>query len=136
MLNFRSAPKTQILYMTIQWTFLPSLVQICFVVSEKKMKMWNSLHGCQAHNEFWLVEIIKPSCQKVLSQLNYNIVGMIIEWSCTKLVNRLLIGNSRWPPWLVHNIYKLKKHVLLRHQSYLIVFMGNKNLRFWQIMPI
>jgi hypothetical protein len=30
------------LYMTIQWTFLPSLVQICFVVSEKKMKMWNS----------------------------------------------------------------------------------------------
>jgi hypothetical protein len=30
-----------------------------------------------------------------------------------------------------HNIYKLQKHVLLRHQSYLIVFMGNKNLRFW-----
>jgi hypothetical protein len=28
--------------MTIQWTFLPSLAQICFVVSEKKMKMWNS----------------------------------------------------------------------------------------------
>ena len=26
-----------------------------------------------------------------------------------------------------HNIYKLQKHVLLRHQSYLIVFMGNKN---------
>jgi hypothetical protein len=25
-----------------------------------------------------------------------------------------------------HNIYKLQKHVLLRHQSYLIVFMGNK----------
>jgi hypothetical protein len=35
-----------------------------------------------------------------------------------------------------HNIYKLQKHVLLRHQSYLIVFMGNKNLRFWQIMPL
>ena len=34
-----------------------------------------------------------------------------------------------------HNIYKLQKHVLLRHQSYLIVFMGNKTLRFWQIMP-
>ena len=33
-----------------------------------------------------------------------------------------------------HNIYKLQKHVLLRHQSYLIVFMGNKNLRFWQII--
>jgi hypothetical protein len=28
--------------MTIQWTFLPSLAQICFVVSEKKVKMWNS----------------------------------------------------------------------------------------------
>jgi hypothetical protein len=24
--------------------------------------------------------------------------GMIIGWSCTKIVNRLLIGNSRWPP--------------------------------------
>ena len=35
MLDFRSAPKTKILYMTIQWTFLPSLVQISFVVSEK-----------------------------------------------------------------------------------------------------
>ena len=39
MLDFRSAPKTKILYMTIQWTFLPSLIQICYVVSEKKMKM-------------------------------------------------------------------------------------------------
>jgi hypothetical protein len=37
-----SWPKTNFFYMTIQWTFLPSLVQICFVVSEKKMKMWNS----------------------------------------------------------------------------------------------
>jgi hypothetical protein len=35
-----------------------------------------------------------------------------------------------------HNMYKLQKHVLLRHQSYLIVFMGNKNLRLWQIMPL
>jgi hypothetical protein len=35
-----------------------------------------------------------------------------------------------------HNIYKLQKHVLLRHQSYLIVFMGNTNLLFLQIMPI
>jgi hypothetical protein len=34
--------------MTIQWTFLPSLVQICFVVSEKKMKMWNS-HRVQCY---------------------------------------------------------------------------------------
>jgi hypothetical protein len=30
----------------------------------------------------------------------------------------------------INNNYKLQKHVLLRHQSYLIVFMGNKNLRF------
>jgi hypothetical protein len=38
---------------------------------------------------------------------------------------------------IFHNIYKLQKHVLLRHQSYLIVFMGiNKNLRLWQIMPL
>jgi hypothetical protein len=29
-----------------------------------------------------------------------------------------------------HNIYKLQKHVLLRHQSYLIVFTVNKILRF------
>jgi hypothetical protein len=29
-----------------------------------------------------------------------------------------------------HNIYKLQKHVLLRHQSYLIAFTGNTNLRF------
>jgi hypothetical protein len=35
-----------------------------------------------------------------------------------------------------HNSYKLQKHVLLGHQSYLIVFMDNKNLRFWQIMPL
>jgi hypothetical protein len=35
-----------------------------------------------------------------------------------------------------HNIYKLQKHVLLRHQSYPIAFMGNKNLRFWHIMPL
>jgi hypothetical protein len=35
-----------------------------------------------------------------------------------------------------HNIYKLQKHVLLRHQSYLIIFMGNKNLRLWQIMSL
>jgi hypothetical protein len=32
------------------------------------------------------------------SQLNCDFAGMIIGWSCTKIVNRLLIGNSRWPP--------------------------------------
>ena len=26
-----------------------------------------------------------------------------------------------------HNSYKLQKHVLLRHQSYLVVFMGKTN---------
>jgi hypothetical protein len=36
----------------------------------------------------------------------------------------------------LHSMYKLQKRVLLRHQSYLIVFMGNTNLRFWQIMPL
>ena len=35
---------------------------------------------------------------KPLSQLNCDFAGMIIGWSCTKLVNRLLIRNSRWPP--------------------------------------
>jgi hypothetical protein len=29
-----------------------------------------------------------------------------------------------------HNIYKLQKHALLRHQSYLIVFMGKYFLGF------
>jgi hypothetical protein len=32
MLDFKSTPKTQILYMTIQWTFLASLVQFCSVL--------------------------------------------------------------------------------------------------------
>jgi hypothetical protein len=36
--------------------------------------------------------------QKPLSQLNCDFAGMIIGWSCTKIVNRLPIGNSRWPP--------------------------------------
>jgi hypothetical protein len=31
--------------------------------------------------------------------LNCGFAGMIIGWSCTKFVNHLLIGNSRWPPW-------------------------------------
>jgi hypothetical protein len=40
----------------------------------------------------------KKSCLKPLSQLNCDFAGMIIGWSRTKPVNRLLIGNSRWPP--------------------------------------
>jgi hypothetical protein len=34
----------------------------------------------------------------VSDQLNCGFAGMIIGWSCTKFVNRLLIRNSRWPP--------------------------------------
>jgi hypothetical protein len=34
----------------------------------------------------------------IFAKLNCDFAGMIIEWSCTKLVNRLPIGNSRWPP--------------------------------------
>ena len=49
-----------------------------------------------AHNVFRLVEIIKPSGQEVLSQLNYNIVGMIIGWFMIKLVDPDL--QPRWPP--------------------------------------
>jgi hypothetical protein len=47
----------------------------------------------------WL-KFKKSSCQKPRSQLNCDFAGMIIGWSCTKLVNRLPIANSRWPPWL------------------------------------
>jgi hypothetical protein len=53
---------------------------------------------------------------------------------CTCPLFSILISWCRWRTF--HNIYKLQKHVLLRHQSYLIVFIGNKNLRFWQIMPL
>jgi hypothetical protein len=51
-------------------------------------------------------------------------------------VNLLLVGVNYADARTFHNIYKLQKHVLLRHQSYLIVVMGNTNLRFWQIMTL
>jgi hypothetical protein len=55
-----------------------------------------------------------------------------ISWSISKHEQlHLFFPDAR----TFHNIYKLQKHVLLRHQSYLIVFMGNKNLRFWQKCP-
>ena len=54
--------------------------------------------AARVHNVFSLAEILKSSCQKPPSQLNCDLAGMIIGWSCTKLVNRLPIGNSRWPP--------------------------------------
>jgi hypothetical protein len=70
--------------MTIQWTFLPCLVQICFVVSEKKMKMWNS-HRVQCktksshggHLEFpigkWFTNLVQdhPMIIPAKSQFNW-----------------------------------------------------------------
>jgi hypothetical protein len=68
----------------------------------------------------WL-KFKKSSCQKPPSQLNCYFAGMIIGWSCTKLVNRLLIGNSRWPPWLdliltLDPMEKMFKNLLLWNQ--------------------
>jgi hypothetical protein len=40
------------------------------------------------------ITLLKSSCQKPLSQLNCDFAGMIIGWSCTKLVNRLPIGKA------------------------------------------
>jgi hypothetical protein len=65
------------------------------------------LDGGQGHwtqfwpsNEHFYQVWFKSVCQKPPSQLNCDFAGMIIGWSCTKIVNRLPIGNSRWPPWL------------------------------------
>jgi hypothetical protein len=43
---------------------------------------------------FWQSALLvkKSSSQKPPSQLNCDFAGMIIGWSCTKLVNRLPIG--------------------------------------------
>jgi hypothetical protein len=56
MLDFRSAPKTKILYMTIQWTFLPSLVQILAEIlkiflseTTKSIELW------LCRNDHWVV---------------------------------------------------------------------------------
>jgi hypothetical protein len=59
--------------------------------------------AARVHNVFSLAEI-KSSCQKPPSQLNCDFAGMIIGWSCTKLVKRLPIGNSRWLPLLDLNV--------------------------------
>jgi hypothetical protein len=70
------------------------LYQICDFGADLKSNM-----AASVHNVFSLAEILKKSsCQKLPSQLNCDFAGMIIGWSCTKLVNRLPIGNSRWPP--------------------------------------
>jgi hypothetical protein len=44
-----------------------------------------------------------------------------LETNWSKNNHSISISNLK-----VANIYKLQKHVLLRHQSYLIVFMGTK----------
>jgi hypothetical protein len=67
---------------------------------------------------FW--QVWKSSCQKPLSQLNCDFAGMIIGWSCTKIVNRLPIGNSRWPPWLDYF------HLFFWNQ-------GPSSEHFWQV---
>ena len=41
----------------------------------------------------------KSSCQKQKCRLNWYFAEMILGWSCTQLVNSLLIGNSKWTPW-------------------------------------
>jgi hypothetical protein len=74
----------------------------------------------------------------------YGICRIVIKsvQQCTYFlfsVNLLLVGvNYAVAPFpsdahTFHNIYKLQKHVLLRHQSYLLVFMGNTNLRLKQL---
>jgi hypothetical protein len=76
----------------------------CSLRQKQKSCIWPSNeHFCQVwfksvlwfQKKRWKCEIPIRSYVK-LSQ----VMGMIIGWSCTKIVNRLLIGNSRWPPWL------------------------------------
>jgi MFS superfamily sulfate permease-like transporter len=83
------------------------------------------------------VNILKEVLQE------YKAVGINVYFACCsrKMKDTLLTAGffDTFPKEharTFHNIYKLQKHVLLRHQSYLMVFMGNKKLRFWQIMPL
>jgi hypothetical protein len=92
---------------------MPCLLQIALLVSEEKtLNIFSigsyvkikSRHG--GHLEFpiskrftGLVQnhpMIIPA-KSQFNKLNCDFAGMIIGWSCTKLVNRLLIENSRWP---------------------------------------
>jgi hypothetical protein len=70
----------------------------------KAMARWAKNQPIRNKSRLWRPCLLadwdeKSSCQKPPSQLNCDFAGMIIGWSCTKLVNRLPIGNSRWPPW-------------------------------------
>jgi hypothetical protein len=56
--------------------------------------------GVTGHNfESWPPKDHSFALNKPPGQLNFDFAGMIIRWSCTKVVNRLPIGNSRWPSW-------------------------------------
>ena len=62
---------------------------------------WSEIqHGCQVHNVFWLVEILKIFLLETTKPIELWLCRNDHWVVCTKLVNRLLIGNSRWPPWL------------------------------------
>jgi hypothetical protein len=70
------------LYMTIQWTFLPSLVQICFVVSGKKaMTRLNFNIGPYGKN------VYKSSPLKPVSQFKANMAWMVLRWSTFKIMS-------------------------------------------------
>jgi hypothetical protein len=92
--------------------------------------------GIQTSFLYSVLITVKEPCKFAVNKLqntNYSFLPVTSKVSC--------IQRKRGAPFFpnartFHNIYILQKHVLLRHQSYLIVFMGNKNLRFWQIMPL
>jgi hypothetical protein len=65
---------------------------------------------------------------------NYSFLPVTSKVSCIRESETRTVAPFFPDARTFHNIYKLQKHVLLRHQSYPIVFMGNKNLRFWQII--
>jgi hypothetical protein len=54
--------------------------------------------AARVHNVFSLAEILKIFLSETTKPIDFDFAGMIIGWSCTKIVNRLPIGNSRWPP--------------------------------------
>jgi hypothetical protein len=69
------------------------LYQICVFGADLKSKM-----AARVHNVFSLAEILKIFLSETTKPIECDFAGMIIGWSCTKFVNRLPIGNSRWLP--------------------------------------
>jgi protease II len=90
-------------------------------------------HVLLRHQSYLTLITDKEPCKFAVNKrqnANYSFLPVTSKVSCIRRKRGQIIclqGNN--------NIYKLQKHVLLRHQSYLIVFMGNKNLRYCQIMP-